>query len=586
MKTLIKTAPHAKLNVGRCGFVAIVLLLGMLGTFLRLYLIGDQILLNDEWHGLFYAAEHPVHYLLGHPVFGANSAPLNAYYRLLLDITGWSETWIRLPSLLPGILALFLFPFIVKKAHGQTVAIIFSIFLAISPFLTFYCRVARPYSMLVFLLFISIYSAGFWLFSKKKKYLFVYISSAVLAVYFQPVAMVTVFVPLVAGGICSVFRTRLSRHFAVPKILPSWLDIVLAGSFVLVATGMTFQPSLITGVMRAHSVPTAETWRQSALLLFGTSSFAAAGGLLMFCAIGILTFFRRNLLWGMIFLLLFALHAFVSVVSNLDCIFSAIVLARYVIILFPISFVCAALGLNACFSSLDAMIKRRSPALGKVVAVSISFFFLTLLLITNPLRDTYASPNNFTNHSAFQESYDSFHRGGGTQPYRSSIAPEWAASRPANMPLFYRTLPASTQCLIEYPLIMEDHFDPYYYYQQYHKKRVIAGYAPYVAAAQSQYTGYDVNVLPISCPPNHARFKNLVNMLDAEAVKKTPANYIILHRNLVAEFLPGKISADKTKIEGIEWCAGKLQKNYGPPVYTDESIIVFDVSGFRDPSSK
>jgi hypothetical protein len=572
--------------LNRHGVVAFILLIGTIGTFLRLYLLGDQILLNDEWHGLFYAAEHPVKYLLGHPVFGANSAPLNVYYRLLLDTAGWSENWIRLPSLLPGILALFLFPFIVKKAHGQTVAVIFSIFLALSPFLTFYSRVARPYSMLVFLLFISIYSAGFWLFSKNKKYLFVYISSAVLAVYFQPVAMVTVFVPLVAGGICSVFSTRLSRHFAVPKILPSWLDIVLAGSFVLVATCMIFQPSLITGVMRAHSAPTAETWKQSALLLFGTSSFAVAGGLLLFCAVGILTLFRRNLLWGIVFLLLFASHIFISVVGNLDCIFSAIVLARYAIILFPISFICAAFGLNACFSPLDALIKRKSPALGKVATGSISLFLLALLLITNPLRDTYASPNNFTNHSAFQESYDSFHRGGGTQPYRSSTAPEWAASRPASMPVFYRTLPASTQCLIEYPLIMEDHFDPYYYYQQYHKKRVIAGYAPYVAAAQSQYTGYDVNVLPISCPPEQARFKNLVNILDAEAVRKNPANYIILHRNLVAEFLPGKISADKTKIEGIEWCAGKLQKNYGPPVYTDESIIVFDVSELRGTGSK
>ena len=245
-----------------------------------------------------------------------------------------------------------------------------------------------------------------------------------------------------------------------------------------------------------------------------------------------------------------------------------------------------AFGLDACFSSLNTTFKLRSPALEKVVSGSISLFLLALLLITSPLRDTYTSPNNCTNHSAFQESYDSFHRGGGTQPYRSSIAPEWAASRQANMPVFYRTLPTSTQCLIEYPLIMEDHFDPYYYYQRYHKKRVIAGYASYVAAAQSQYTGYDVNLLSTSCPADHARFKNLVNIFDTEAVRKTPANYIILHGNLVSEFLPGKISADMTRIRSIGWCAEKLQKNYGPPVYIDESIIVFDVSKFRYPATK
>jgi hypothetical protein len=337
--------------------------------------------------------------------------------------------------------------------------------------------------------------------------------------------------------------------------------------------------------MQVHSAPTAETWKQSALLLFGTSSFAVAGGLLLFCIVGLLMFFRKNLLWGMVLLILFVSHIVMSAAGNLDCIFAAIVLARYTIILFPISFVCAALGLNACFSSLDAIIKRKSQVLGKAVTGSLALFFLTLLLITSPLRDTYASPNNFTNHSAFQESYAFFYRGGGTQPYRSLAAPEWAASCPANMPVFYRTLPSSTRCLIEYPLIMEDHFDPYYYYQQYHKKRVIAGYAP-VAASQSQYSGNDVNLLSIACPPERTRFKNLVNILDAEAVRKTPANYIILHRNLVAEFLPGKISADKTEIQGIEWCAGKLQENYGPPVYTDESIIVFDVSKSGDTGTK
>ena len=583
METLIKTIRYAKLNIGRHGFVAIVLLLGMLGTFLQLYSISDQILLNDEWHGLFYATEHPVKYLLGHASIFATSPPLNVYYRVLLNTTGWSENWIRLPSLLPGILALFVFPFIVRKAHGQPVAIIFSIFLALSPFLTFYSRVARPYGMLVFLLFISVYSAGFWLFSKKKKYLVIYILSAVLAVYFHLVAVVTVFAPLAAGGMCSLFYARLSRHFTVPKIIPSWLDIVLAGSIVLVAAYMIFQPSLI--VTQTHSTPTAETWRQAALLLFGTSSFAVAGGLFLFCIVGLLTCFRQNLLWGMVFLLLFTSHIVMSAVGNIDVIFAPIVLARYVIILFPVSFVCAAFGLNACFSALDTLIKRRSPALGKIVTVSISLFFLTLLLITNPLRDTYASPNNFTNHSAFQESYDPFYKGGGTQPHRYLALPEWAILRPANIPVFYRTLPAATQCLIEYPLIAQDSFDPYYYYQQYHKRRVIAGYAP-VVASQSQYSGHDINLLSIACPPEQARFKSLVNILDVEAVRKTPANCIILHRNLLAESLPGEFPADKTKIQGIEWCAEELQKNYGPPVYTDESVIVFDVSGSRDTGAK
>jgi len=55
MKPLIKTAPHAKLHAGRQGFVAIVLLPGMLGTFLLPYSTGDQILPDDKWRDIFFA---------------------------------------------------------------------------------------------------------------------------------------------------------------------------------------------------------------------------------------------------------------------------------------------------------------------------------------------------------------------------------------------------------------------------------------------------------------------------------------------------------------------------------------------------
>jgi len=120
MKNVSPNAPGIAGFLNQYGFAAIVLLLGLFGTFLRLYSISDHILMNDEWHGLLYATQYPVSYLLGHPAFAANCAPLNAYFRLLLDTIGWSENWIRLPSLLPGILSLFLFPYIVRKAHGQT----------------------------------------------------------------------------------------------------------------------------------------------------------------------------------------------------------------------------------------------------------------------------------------------------------------------------------------------------------------------------------------------------------------------------------------------------------------------------------
>jgi hypothetical protein len=73
-------------------FWAFFLLTVVIGGFLRLYLIFDQVLLDDEWHALHFSINHSLWYLLTHfSRAGANIIPLNAYVRLLLISSGWSE---------------------------------------------------------------------------------------------------------------------------------------------------------------------------------------------------------------------------------------------------------------------------------------------------------------------------------------------------------------------------------------------------------------------------------------------------------------------------------------------------------------
>ena len=574
MKTLIKTAPGEKLSVSRYGFAAIILLLGILGTFLRLYLLRGQIPLNDEWHGLLYAPAHPLFYLLGHTSPYATCPPLNAYQWILLHTVGWTELGLLLPSLLPGILALFIFPLMVKKIHGDFTGITFALLLALSPLLAFYSRVSRPYSMLVFLVFLSVYSAGFWILSNKKRYLWAYILSATLAVYFHPVAIVSTFAPLAAGGACSVFKPRLSRYFSAPQIRPSLPAILRAGIILLAFSILAVLPSweASRAALCENPFPSLDAWRQFALMLFGTSNRLVAVILLCFGMSGAAILLRKNFFWGAVFILLWFLHILMIVISRITYVDVAIVLARYLIVLFPICFIWVGVAAEQSF----LFVRKNSSNLGNVVLGG-ALLVIGSLLFTSPLREIYKAPNNFTNHSAFQESYEF---DGWQRPVLSRMSPESSVGRLTNIPEFYRALPEKTQCLIEYPMMLGDHFNFYYYYQHFHKKRIVAGYTGAVHLADQQkdcaFGNYFIDhVLGAVQNKSGIRFRNMVDILDQEAVRRTGADYLVVHRNLMNEFFPGNSQPGTGQTPDIKNCTERLRVQYGAPVYENWQMLVF-----------
>ena len=74
------------------------------GLWLRWHLLANQVLGDDEWHGFYYALGKSPAWLLTHfSIPGATCIPLNFYTWLLGATIGWSETWLRLPSLACGV---------------------------------------------------------------------------------------------------------------------------------------------------------------------------------------------------------------------------------------------------------------------------------------------------------------------------------------------------------------------------------------------------------------------------------------------------------------------------------------------------
>ena len=184
-------------------FWVLISLSFIVGIILRFYLISDQIIVDDEWHGINYVIGKSFQYVFTNHGMGANSIPMNLYRWFLLNTFGWSELLLRAPTLIAGVLSLIIFPVFVVQMFNRRTAVIFSFLLAMSPVLVFYSRMSRPYGIVVVLSFVSFFSLLFWMNSGERKFVFLYIVTAVLSIYFHLYASISVLTPL---GIIFIFK--------------------------------------------------------------------------------------------------------------------------------------------------------------------------------------------------------------------------------------------------------------------------------------------------------------------------------------------------------------------------------------------
>ena len=152
----------------------------LVGGVLRFHGIADQLLISDEWHGLYVAASRSYGELSQSFTIGATSPPMNMLQRFMLQHVGWTEIALRMPSLIAGMALLLMFPLIIRASASPGANLIATSLLAISPSLIYFSRYVRPYSIVVLLAFIAIMSAYQWARSGHQRYVWIFAVSAVL----------------------------------------------------------------------------------------------------------------------------------------------------------------------------------------------------------------------------------------------------------------------------------------------------------------------------------------------------------------------------------------------------------------------
>jgi hypothetical protein len=295
--------------------------------------------------------------------------------------------------------------------------------------------------------------------------------------------------------------------------------------------------------------------------------------------IGLIRLFRKSFLLGLIFISVFIAYVFVSLVTKSNFAHVPLVLARYIIPAFPMAYVLVALGMDSLWMTTSIL-----PVNKKIINAAcygVAVCFLAGLVWTGPLRQTYVAPNNFTNHSVFQESYAPINW---DRPPISPMLQRPYALNKDTMSVFYKTLAnqSDVEKIIEYPVQLGNGFNLLYYYQRFHRKKVAEGYTLAIKDFPNSVAGIYGDMIPDMIlgqlvDPDQLKFKNMVNILDMAAIKNSRADLVILHKNPESEILEPHTGSDVKEIRLITDIDQVYRESFGQPIFEDRYLLVFKV---------
>ncbi|MCF6301216.1 MAG: hypothetical protein L3J52_08895, partial [Proteobacteria bacterium] len=365
-----------------------------IGVFFRFDQFFSQILVDDEWH-----AVHQLLYSTPIKIFSSfgladHSIPLTLFFWLEAEIFGLSESLMRWPMMLSGLIVLILFPIYVYKRSNLETAAVFAFLLAISPMLVYYSRLARPYMITLLLIYLS-----HWLFVKylntERKLLtaFLYVICSTMAIWMHLVVGLIVIAPFIWYGVKAIYQQQKAT---IIKLLMLGIPTAIAVS-ALIIPPLMLSPKSLTNKMGVHSVD----FETVSLVWFnwiGTSSTAVLLFCLLLMILGIKTVWSRfeiarSVLFGII------LTTVILVIMKTSWIHIPTTFGRYLISIIPIILLSIAFGSIYLSQQMKKIYVLRKLSKAPIILLVI------LLLIYSPIRSLVQYPNSNTLHSFYKFSY-------------------------------------------------------------------------------------------------------------------------------------------------------------------------------------
>ncbi len=514
------------------------------GAFLRIWQLGDQILIDDEWHALHKLLQSGMVGIATHFGGADYSIPLTLYYRALYDLGALSEWPIRLPLLVAG-LALLLAPLAMRRLALPT-RVVWTALLALSPVLIYLSRTARPYALNCLLVGFAVVAFERWWRggSRAQRWAWGYAVATVLAAWLHLLTLAFTLLPFFWFGVPALWRwTRAGETRPVLRLL-------FLGLATLLPLLIFLLPPLI-GDWHAMSskaglgqLDLASSWR-TVLMAMGSAHVVLVLAELMLCGYGARRLWQRQPDWLAYLAFVAVAGLALIVLTQPNWIQHPGVLMRYVVPVLPLLLLLLAEGAAGILGKL------RWPALGSALALAL----MAGVYFVGPLPFELYRPNQFTGDVRFQYSND---------PLHTLLA---TGIKLNDIPRFYfqlAKLPPRSVTVAEGPWRLESQFNPLPWYQQLDKqyRRIamitpVCGYRDW-GEYQPDQEGIQLN-----------QFVHLGDLMDGH---DHGVDFLVLHIKPWTTMPPQLL-----RWPDMNQCLATVTAKLGPPIYRDARIAAFDL---------
>ena len=542
-----ETGSHAFLS--RLQYQWALLLIFLAATWVRLYRIADQVVIDDEWHALNAVQNHDFSWIFTHFGSADHSIPLALLYELQYQLIGLNEILMRWPMLLAGCAAVLILPYMLRFWLSRPERLMLAALLAISPLLIYYSRFARPYSILVVLEPVALLTAWHWWKGNQLRYGIGWALLATLSAWLNTPALIVVTAPFIWFGLHAAMQVIRARD---------WTDLLrlfAIGMVIIVSLGALLGPALITQP-GAIFTKAGQHFIDLETLPWALSLASGSGRVWVFASLGLLSLlglgvlFRRHKEFTQYIVTTFISAVLVLIITGAAFTVHGNIFLRYLIGLLPFYLACAAIGLVY----VTSRVIHRAGLPGAMTGPALLFAVMALVM-TGPMPEWPLPNNQFITHQNYHFHYN---------PQRNlySLAMDrWYQTEP-----FYQEIATNhaegEAVIVEMPWHMESYTNPINLQQEEHGQRVLIGFINGVCA------GPLYGELTTGQPG--MKFRNFVHLQEILDGSRT-ADYLVLRPR-------GLRPATRVIEMDFNQCEQAVRIKFGEPWRETENALVFKIN--------
>jgi hypothetical protein len=521
-------------------------LIFLAGACVRLYRISDQLVIDDEWHALNAVQYHDFGWIFTHFGDSDHSIPLALLYELQYQVTGLNELLLRWPMLLAGCATVVVLPYMLRFWLTRSERLMLAVLLAISPFLIYYSRFARPYAILVVLESAALLLAWHWWKGNQLKHGLGWVLLATLSAWLNTPALIVVTSPFIWFGLHATHKVIRTRDWSDFLRLCVIAIVMLALLAIFLGPPLYTQPAVIFAKAGRHFIDL-ETLPWAISLASGSGQTWLYVALFLFSFLGVGVLFRRHKAFTK-YIVATALFAILTlIVTGAAFAVHGNIFLRYLIGLLPFYLAFVAIGLVKATSHLVG----RSGWPAAMTGVTL-LFVVTTLVLAGPIPGWPIRDNQFLSHQNYHFHYN---------PQRNlySLAmKDWYQAEP-----FYEEIakahPDSDAIIVEAPWSMESYTNPLNRQQETHHQQVQVGFVNGVCSKPLYGE--------LAAGQPGMKFRNFVYLQELLDGSRS-ADYLVLRRRTMPD-TSRKIEMD------FDQCEQAVRARFGEPWRQSELALVF-----------